>query len=149
MSWDSTRDAKSFTGLLIYRNGDLIHWKSKKQSMVALSSTESELEAMLEGLKEVIWSRRLLEEIELSREAKIEIRCDNLNAVRLANGGSFKIKSKMLNRKCHYIREDVKKENIKVKHVSHEIMTADCLTKPLTGPNLLKNIKKFMNVTSR
>lgn len=28
-SWNSIRDAKSFTGLLIYRKGDLIHWKSK------------------------------------------------------------------------------------------------------------------------
>lgn len=55
----------------------------------------------------------------------------------------------MLNRKCHYIREEVKREDIKVKHVSHEIMTADCLTKPLTGPNLMKNIKKFMNTTSQ
>lgn len=148
-SWDSTRDAKSFTGLLIYRNGDLIHWKSKKQSMVALSSTESELEAMLEGLKEVIWKKRLMQEIGLSSEVKIEMRCDNLNAVRLANGGNFKTKSKMLNRKCHYIREEVKREDIKVKHVSHEIMTADCLTKPLTGPNLMKNIKKFMNSTNQ
>lgn len=50
-SWDSTRDARSFTGLLIYCNGGLIQRKSRKQSAVALSSTESELEAMLEGLK--------------------------------------------------------------------------------------------------
>jgi len=48
-SWDRTQNAKSFTGVLIYRNGDLIHWRSRKQSMVALSSTERELEAILEG----------------------------------------------------------------------------------------------------
>lgn len=83
--------------------------------MVALSSTESELEAMIEGLKKVIWSKRLLEEIELSKGTKIEIRCDNLNAVRLANGGSFKTKSQMLNRKYHHIREDVKKGRYKGK----------------------------------
>lgn len=52
--WDRTKDAKSFTGLLIHVNGDLIHWRSKKQTMVASSSTESELNAMLDGLKEVV-----------------------------------------------------------------------------------------------
>lgn len=54
-SWDRTKDAKSFTGLIVCRDGDLIHWKSKKQSTVALSSTESKLEAILEGIKEVIY----------------------------------------------------------------------------------------------
>lgn len=145
-SWDRTEDAKSFTGLLIYRNGDLIHWRSRKQSSVALSSTESEMEAMLEGLKEVIWTSRLLNEIDMSGKFSRELRCDNLNAVRLANGGNFKTKSKVLNRKCHFIREAVKEERINVKHVPNEEMTADCLTKPLSGPALLNNAKKFMNI---
>jgi len=145
-SWDRTKDAKSFTGLLMYKNGDLIHWKSKKQSMVALSSTESELDAMLEGMKEMIWTSRLLREIEWSEEMTKELRCDNLNAVRLANGGNFKTKSKLMNRKCHFIQEAVGEERIHVNHVSSSEMTADCLTKPLSGPTLLKNVRKFMKV---
>jgi len=99
--WDRTEDAKLFTGLLIYRNGDLIHWKSRKQSTIALSSTESELEAMIEGLKEVVWTSKLLNEIEMSGKLSRELRCDNLNSVRLANKDNFKTKSKLLNRKCH------------------------------------------------
>lgn len=145
-SWDRTKDAKSFSGILVYRNGDLIHWRSKKQSKVALSSTESELEAMLEGTKEVIWTARLLCEIGMSDRLQTELRCDNLNAVRLANGGTFKTKSKLLNRRCHYIKETVKEENVHVKHVSNEVMTADCMTKPLSKPMLLKHVKKFMSV---
>ena len=148
-SWDRIGDAKSFSGLLLYRNGDLIHWRSRKQSTVALSSTESELEAMLEGLKEVTWSCDILKEIGLQGSLTKELRCDNLNAVRLANGGSFKTKSKILNRICYYVREAVKNQEIQVKHVSSEMMTADCLTKPLSGPALLKNVKKFMNIENR
>lgn len=88
-SWDRT--AKSFIKLLIYKNGDLIYWKSRKQSMVALSSTESELEAILEGLKKVIWASRLLDKIEMSGKLSRELRCDNLmNAVRLVTGDNFK-----------------------------------------------------------
>jgi len=75
-SWDRTKDAKLFTGILMYRNGDLIHWRNRKQSqgkMVALSSTESELDAMLEGVKEMMWTSRLLQEIGLSEEMTKEL----------------------------------------------------------------------------
>lgn len=84
----------------------------------------------------------------MSEAIQRELRCDNLNAVRLANGGNFKTKSKLLNRKCHY-REIVREENVIVKHVANEKMTADCLTKPLSGPMLLKHVRKFMNVDDR
>ena len=53
-SWDKKRNEKSFTGLLLYRNGDLFHWKSKKQTIVALSFTENKMEAMLERLKKIV-----------------------------------------------------------------------------------------------
>jgi len=130
-SWDRTKDAKSFTDLIVCRDKDLIHWKSKKQSTVALSSTESELEAILEGIKEVIWTSRLLQEIGVSIRVSKELKCDNLNAVRLSNGGNFKTKSKLMNRKCCFIKEAVKEEDITVVHVSSKDMKADCFTKPL------------------
>lgn len=60
-----------------------------------------EMEAMLEGLKEIIWTSRILHEIGMLEGVSRELRCDNLNAVRLANGGNFKTKSKLLNRKCY------------------------------------------------
>lgn len=144
-SWDRIKDAKSFTGVMIFSERNLIHWRSKKQSTVALSSTESELEAMLEGVKEVIWTSKLLQEMNLSEGMTRELRCDNLNAVRLANGGNFKTKSKLLNRKCCYIREAVKAEDITVKHVPSDSMRADCFTKPLSGPTLLNQVKGFMD----
>lgn len=55
-------------------NGDLTHWKSKKQPTIALSSTESELEAMLEGLKEIQWTSRLLNEIGMYTRLLKELR---------------------------------------------------------------------------
>ncbi|CAK9796271.1 Copia protein [Anthophora plagiata] len=144
-SWDRTKDTKSFTGLLIYRNGDLLHWKCKKQRTVALSSTESEIDAMLDGVKESIWIGNLIKEIGLDDSIKRGIRCDNLNAVKLANGGNFKTKCKLLNRKCHFIREAVKDEELEVYHTASDNMNADCLTKPLSGPRLLKNVKFILN----
>lgn len=86
--------------VLGYRNGDLVHWRSEKQATIAPSSTESELEATLEGLKEV-WISDLLNEIGMLCEQK-ELKCDNLNAVKLANRENFKTTTKLLNRTCHF-----------------------------------------------
>lgn len=84
----------------------------------------------------------------MSEAVTRKIRCDNLNAVRLANN-NFKTKSKLLSRKCHYIREIVKEENVIVKHVANEKMTTDYLTKPLSEPMLLKHARTFINVNDR
>lgn len=51
-SWNSTIDAKSFNGILVNGNGGPINWKSRKQK-IALSTMESELNALSRGLKEV------------------------------------------------------------------------------------------------
>lgn len=146
-SWDTTKDAKSFTGTLVYRNGDLIQWRSKKQYTVALSSTESELEAMLEGMKDVIWLDRLLREITGENKITKEIKSDSLNVVKLANGGNYKSRSKLLNRKFHFIREGMKENNILITHVASVDMRADCLTKALSGPKLYKNVKEIMDIS--
>ena len=109
-SWDRTKVAKSFTGLLVYVNSDLVPWKSKIQRGVALSSTESELEAMTEAVKEVVWFDGLLKDIGMGDKRTRKIRCDSLNAVKLANGGNYKTQSKLLNRKSYFIRETMKQE---------------------------------------
>ena len=67
-----------------------------------------------------------------------------MNAVKLANGGNFKTKTKLLNRKCYFIRETVYNYSVRVTHVPKESMDADCTTKALNGPALLKNVNNFM-----
>ena len=54
---------KSHTGYVILLDGKPVGWKSKLQSQVALSTTESEILAAVEGVKEIIWWRGLLGEL--------------------------------------------------------------------------------------
>ena len=69
-----------------------------------------------------------------------------MNAVKLANGGNFKTKTKLLNRKCYFIRETVYNYSVRVTHVPKESMDADCTTKALSELALLKNVNNFMCV---
>src|ERR1044072_2658948 len=56
-------DRKSTTGYCTFVWGNLVTWRSKKQSVVARSSAEAELRAMAQGICEGIWLKRMLDEI--------------------------------------------------------------------------------------
>jgi len=105
-----------------------------------------ELETIIDGTKEVVWTYNLLNEIGKGQGIKRIIRCDNLNVVKLANGGNFKAKSKLMNRRCYYLKECVSGENLEVVHVSGDKMIADGLTKSLSRPALMKNISYFLKI---
>lgn len=55
-------DRKSNNGYLFKFNGDTISWACRKQSCVALSSTEAEYVALAEACQEAIWLQNLLKD---------------------------------------------------------------------------------------
>jgi len=62
--WASDKnDRKSTSGYVFMLGGGITSWSSKKQSAVALSSTEAEYIAGGHAAKEAVWLRRLLSEL--------------------------------------------------------------------------------------
>ena len=63
--WAGDRDKRRSTGgFVVMLCGGAVSWKTQKQDIVALSTTEAEYIALTEASKEVIWMRRLLRKIE-------------------------------------------------------------------------------------
>jgi hypothetical protein len=56
-------DRRSTTRYCSFLGGNLITWKSKKQSVVSRSSAEAEYRAMAQALCELMWIKHLLEEL--------------------------------------------------------------------------------------
>lgn len=76
--WAGDVDRKSTTGFLFEVLGAPVIWVTKKQSTVALSSTEAEYVALANATKELIWFRRLLKELGFeSREPVVILRTTN------------------------------------------------------------------------
>ena len=65
---NDSSDRKSTSGFIITLNNFPIHWSSKKQNLVALSSTEAELISLVEAVKEVNYITKLL--IDMEEEIK-------------------------------------------------------------------------------
>jgi len=73
---------KSTTGILFTFNDASIIWISKRQTCIALSSTESEYIALALGGKESVWIARLYSEITLLPEFDEPICLSKCNATR-------------------------------------------------------------------
>ncbi|KAI0508127.1 hypothetical protein KFK09_014261 [Dendrobium nobile] len=78
-------DRKSTTGYCNFLGSSLISWAVKKQNAVARSSTEAEYRALATAAADIIWIRRLLQELNLQQIAATTLFCDNTSAIALAN----------------------------------------------------------------
>lgn len=85
--WGSdTTDRKSTSGFCLFVFGNIISWNSKKQSTVAISTTEAEYIALSFCVSEACWLRNLLLEIKLiDLDTKVIIYEDNQSAIRSSN----------------------------------------------------------------
>lgn len=119
---------RSISGYCCYVSKNLITWKSKKQSLVTLSSSDAEVVAMCNAVCDGLSIMNLLSEINLNLNSFIVYE-DNENCIRFSIGCSRK--SKHLQVKFYFIRDLIQNNLVIVRKVSSSNQIADCLTKGL------------------
>ena len=62
-SYATGTNRRSVYVFVIFLNKAVIHYKTKQQSLVTLSSTEAEFVALVLGIKELKWISQMIEEI--------------------------------------------------------------------------------------
>ncbi|KAH7284604.1 hypothetical protein KP509_34G062000 [Ceratopteris richardii] len=145
-------DRRSTHGYLCYVGDKLISWCSKKQHIVALSSTEAEYKGMVEAAKEVIWLKTLMKVFDVIQNTPI-ICGDNMSSLYLAANPVFHARTKHIEIQYHFLREKVIDKEIEVMHTSTKDQLANMMTKSLDGPKLqrfkdmegIKKIEKNLN----
>jgi hypothetical protein len=66
-------DKKSTSGYCMFIEDNLVSWQSKKQPIIVRSMIETEWRAMTLGVAEMLWLKRLLEDLEMNHRAEIEL----------------------------------------------------------------------------
>lgn len=113
-------------------SGGAISWCSQRQSIVALSTTESEYIALSSSVREVLWLKQLAREIDDQPQKLVIIRCDNQSAINLGESEAFRPRTKHIDIRYHHIREKIEKKIIELEYVETEKMIADSLTKAVS-----------------
>ena len=127
----SVTDRRSTSGYCTYVWGNLVTWRSKKQSVVARSSAEAEFRAMAHGICEGIWLKRLLEELRIPICEPIKMMCDNQAAISIAKNPVHHDRTKHVEIDRHFIKEKLEEEVVKLLYIPTHHQTADILTKSL------------------
>jgi Reverse transcriptase (RNA-dependent DNA polymerase) len=130
--WAGESARKSVSGFSATLGDVPAAWWSKKQTAVALSSTEAEYASLSETSKEM-WLRGLCKARGHKQNGGTMITLDNTGSLCWANGTAKFGRSQHVDIKLHHVQHLVHSEEISLQQVGTSEMKADLLTKPLSG----------------
>jgi hypothetical protein len=128
-----TETRRSTSGFTFIFAGGVISSRTKLQTTVALSTCESELNALIEAVREAAWIRFLTQELRISgSEGPMTIHEDNQAALLIAENHRFSDRIKHVAIRYFFIRDEIANGSVSVIYCPTDRMAADIFTKPLT-----------------
>ena len=132
MDWVGDIDMRrSTSGYVFMGNGGAISWMSKRQSVIALSTTKAEYMAPTLACQEVVWLKRLCSDIGYD-VGRITILCDNESVICLAKHPAFHARTKYIDIQYHSVCDMIKDGKVNLEKVDTQENVVDVLTKPIT-----------------
>ena len=126
-AYDST-EHKSYTGYLIYLNGFLVGWITRKQSLVATSTSEAEYIALSEASKASLHLFQLLSEF-FSVTTPITVFCDSKSAISMAEKNISSRRTKHIWILYRFVTAWINRGLLKVFYIGTSDNLADFMTK--------------------
>ncbi|GJR69965.1 retrovirus-related pol polyprotein from transposon TNT 1-94 [Tanacetum coccineum] len=121
---------QSTSGSMQFLGDRLVSWSSKRPKSVAISSTEAEYIALSGCCAQVLWMRSRLSGYGLAFN-KIPMYCDNKSATALCCNNVQHSRSKHIDIRYHFIKEQVENGVIELYFVKTEYQLANIFTKAL------------------
>lgn len=138
---------KSMSGYVYVVNGDALTSKSQRQSIVALSTMESEYIGLANALKEGQWLIYILEEFFPGKSfLPLKVFEDNLSCKKLSENPILNDRSKHIDVRLHFIRDLIDGKVFEVIQVSNDWQVADIFTKSLL-PFKFERFRKLMGLS--
>ncbi|GJY59628.1 retrovirus-related pol polyprotein from transposon TNT 1-94 [Tanacetum coccineum] len=123
-------DRKSTSGICTFVGCCLTSWFSKKQTALAISTTEAEYVSAGKACQQALWMKQALIDYDV-RLDDVPIMCDNKGAIDLSKNLVQHSHTKHIEIRHHFLRDNVQKGHISIEKVSSIDNIADILTKPL------------------
>lgn len=134
--WGFQNDRHSISGYAFVIDGRAITWSSKKQPIVALSTTEAELIAATHAGRELKYIRNLWAEMSQPLESPTTLHCDNQSTIAFVNRGGYSTRNKHLDIRYTWVKEMVDMGDAILQYCRTDDMVADIFTKALARPKI-------------
>jgi len=143
--WGADKDnRRSRSGIMVFINGNLVHFASKHQKSVALSTCEAEYVALSDAAKAALWITQMMDELGLSVNLPVQFHEDNKAVTDLIKHPGVSRRTRHVAIRYHHVQELHADGFLRVKHIPTKKQHADCLTKTLTRTNLELIRDKFL-----
>eukprot|EP00253_Pinus_taeda_P012520 PITA_12520 len=137
----------STSGYAMSLGSGAVSWRSRKQSIPANSTIEVEYVAAAEATEEIVWLRKILEDLQVKQVQSTPLMIDNTSAIKLAKNPKFHDRTKHINTKYHLTRHHVEAKTIHLCHCSTNEQIADIFTKVL-GREKLERFRMILGLTN-
>ncbi|GKB40226.1 retrovirus-related pol polyprotein from transposon TNT 1-94 [Tanacetum coccineum] len=123
-------DQKSTSGICTFVGCCLTSWFSKKQTALAISTTEAEYISAGKACQQALWMKQALIDYDVQLD-DVPIMCDNKGAIDLSKNPVQHSRTKHIEIRHHFLHDNVQKGHISIEKVPSVDNIADILTKPL------------------
>nr|GEU75133.1 hypothetical protein [Tanacetum cinerariifolium] len=123
-------DRKSTSGICTFMGCCLTSWFVKKQTALAISTTEAEYVFAEKACQQALWMKQALIDYVICLD-DVPIMCDNKGTIDLSKNPVQHSRTKHIEIRHHFLRDSVQKGNIFIEKVASEDNIADICTKPL------------------
>src|ERR1700719_3665240 len=135
--WALQPDRHSISGFVARIGRGAVSWSSKKQTLVAQSSTEAEYIAAVTAAREIFWLRSFLTEVGAAEPGATRLWLDNMSMIAITKNNKFHARTKHIDIQHHFVRKAVERleqGTIQVKYVPMSENVANGFTKLLPQP---------------
>lgn len=129
--WCSLPHRHSISGYVFTFSGGAVSWRSRKQPIISLSSTEAEYVAASEAGRELLWLRYLIGELTHPLQKATPLRCDNQSAIAIVDSGLLHARTKHIDIRFRFIQYVQDSGAASITYIPTGDMIADILTKAL------------------
>ena len=139
VDWGGQKHHHSISGYSFHMGAGAISWSSKKQHVVALSSTETEYIVQTHAAKEALWLCSFLQELCSAPDDPLILNCDNQGVIALAKDNKFHVRTKHIDVHYHFICKAVEDGKVVVQYIPTRDNVSDlpsCSQKQNSGNSL-------------
>ncbi|XP_073225743.1 secreted RxLR effector protein 161-like [Cicer arietinum] len=140
-------DIKRTSGYVFKFMKSPIAWSSKKQPVIALSSCKAEYIDVSYEACQALWLESLTTELKMEICRPIPLLIDNISTINLAKNHVSHERSKYIETKFHFLRDQVERSKLKLIYCQTEVQLTDIMTKALRT-SIFEFVRRLLSVKS-